>query len=811
MKNSITTSLIFVLLSLSILGSFSKINANTVLPDSIIFIKKNLDKQNDKEKLRSLKSLTLFYKDTISHIAQVYGYQYLKLAIELNSFFDQGEAHNLLAKTYRDQMDSKKKLYHNLESLKAYEQIGDSVMMSFQWLNVSDSYLLLHQYDSALNYYQLGFGQVLQQNDTAKMIYGMIQIGKVFSFQDKNAEALKKFEEAHKFAEQINHTNYLGWTGYWIGFTNMKLGNLTLAEKFLIESKNKYEEIHDRYGKIGPLQELGELYLKTGQYADAYRAFFDGVQNITHIPGKRGNINYQSTHYINIGKVYFTINEFDQAMAHYDTAMAIAEKHNFVSQTAIAKSNIGRVYFRKGDFEKALKHYYQALEYYKGRNSKYGIADLFNKIGGVYEYTERYETAIQYYSDALTINSEIDNKFGIAQNHCNLASVYKKTGNYQKMVSHLDAGIAFAKDTDVNHLLLKFYGNYIQYCEYSHDHQEARNFFNKYLPLAEKVNNDNIRNLSALLLEIQKNEMEKSNAIFEQEMSLQNLERERDELKLNQMFLFVIVVALIALITAMLFFFKTRTSRRLARLVEERTQKLRENEQKLIEINETREKFYSIIAHDLKSPFNSLIGFSNLLLEDYEDFSDAERKEFVEIIRNSSENIFNLLENLLDWSRRSSGDFQIKPIKTDLCLIVKKNIQLQEKNAASKNISIINKIPKNTFVFADENVVSAIIRNLTSNALKFTNAGGEISFEAKKTDGQIYCSVIDNGVGMTAEEIAKVLDTSKIISKKGTGKEKGTGLGLMLVSDFVNRSGGKLKIDSKKEEGSKFTFNLPAK
>jgi signal transduction histidine kinase len=436
---------------------------------------------------------------------------------------------------------------------------------------------------------------------------------------------------------------------------------------------------------------------------------------------------------------------------------------------------------------------------------------LLDKTGSVYLNDSKSDQALLNFSNALVINSEIGNQFGIALNHVNIAAAYHAKGNYKKMGEHLDLGIQYAIETKVDHLILRYYHYYIQHCEATHNHAGAHTFFNKYLPLSQKVNQATINNLTALLIELHKNELDKNKAFYIQEINLRQLERERDELRISQMILFIILVALIAMVSATLYFNKIRTARKLTRLVDERTRKLKENEQKLIEVNATREKFYSIIAHDLKSPFNSLIGFSNLLLDDYDSFTNEERKEFIKIMNESSENIFNLLENLLDWTRRSSDRFELKPVKIDLNQSIKRTLQLQEKNAISKQITINNRVPKNSIAFADENAVFTILRNLLSNAIKFTPQKGTITIKAEKFDAQIHCTVSDTGTGLSKTEMDKILDTTKTISKKGTGQEKGTGLGLALVKDFVEQSGGKLTIKSKINEGSHFTFSLPTK
>ena len=170
-----------------------------------------------------------------------------------------------------------------------------------------------------------------------------------------------------------------------------------------------------------------------------------------------------------------------------------------------------------------------------------------------------------------------------------------------------------------------------------------------------------------------------------------------------------------------------------------------------------------------------------------------------------------MLENLLDWTRKSSDIIKFNPIKIDLQQVVRQTIQLQKKNAELKEIEISNLIPKNTFVLADENMLRTIIRNLTSNALKYTNQNGQVVFESVDRNGFIECSVTDNGIGMSAKIIDNLFDAKLKVKKKGTANEKGTGLGLMLCRDFVERNGGQLIVESIEGEGSKFTFALSGK
>jgi tetratricopeptide (TPR) repeat protein len=164
------------------------------------------------------------------------------------------------------------------------------------------------------------------------------------TYQDKNLEAIEKYKTAIKMAEKTNSRRSLGWAAYWMGFTNMKLGNFAEAERYYKKSDSLYILLNDGYGRIGALQELGSLYLKTGKNAEAYRWFLQGVQNMDQIPGSKSAIHYQSTHYINMGKVFYSIKDFDNAIAYYDTAVVVAVDNNFIAQIAIANTSKGDVY-----------------------------------------------------------------------------------------------------------------------------------------------------------------------------------------------------------------------------------------------------------------------------------------------------------------------------------------------------------------------------------------------------------------------------------------------------------------------------------
>ena len=235
---------------------------------------------------------------------------------------------------------------------------------------------------------------------------------------------------------------------------------------------------------------------------------------------------------------------------------------------------------------------------------------------------------------------------------------------------------------------------------------------------------------------------------------------------------------------------------------------LREQEVKLRELNAQKDKFFSIIAHDLKSPFNSIVGFSELLMEQINENNYNGIDEYAKIIGQSSKQAMDLLMNLLEWSRAQTGRMQFKPENFDLVELVGENMMLFGLIAAQKAISISKVLPNELIIFADKQMISTILRNLISNAIKFTNQGGEIAISAEKTAKEIFISVSDNGMGIAPERLEKLFSIGKSDSTLGTNKEKGTGLGLILCKEFVESHGGKIWVESKQGKGSTFYVTL---
>ena len=244
--------------------------------------------------------------------------------------------------------------------------------------------------------------------------------------------------------------------------------------------------------------------------------------------------------------------------------------------------------------------------------------------------------------------------------------------------------------------------------------------------------------------------------------------------------------------------------------VKERTAKLGTANEQLKETNATKDKFFSIIAHDLKSPFVGLLGYSELLKNEIDSLPKEKITEYSENLNKNIKNTYNLLENLLNWALFQTGKMSFNPESVDLFLEIKSILELFDANAGSKNITIVNNVKINTYIEADKNMIRTVLYNLISNAIKFTNQKGQVSVKSEKIDDHIEISVSDNGVGIPRENLEKLFKLDSNITTKGTSNEKGTGLGLLLCKEMIEKHNGSISVESEEGKGTTFRVIFPS-
>ncbi len=236
---------------------------------------------------------------------------------------------------------------------------------------------------------------------------------------------------------------------------------------------------------------------------------------------------------------------------------------------------------------------------------------------------------------------------------------------------------------------------------------------------------------------------------------------------------------------------------------------IKQYEKQLIKLNADKDRFITILAHDLKSPFNGILGLSDLLVKNIRKYDTDKIENVANVIHQAALQTYTLLDELLLWTRAQSGKLPFKPEKLNfenICSDIIDNLKLEANN---KDITISNSQKEEVNLLADINMFKTILRNLISNAIKFTNNGGKIDICTSKNHANVTISVTDNGIGIPPDTLTKLFDISHIISTEGTANEKGTGLGLLLCKEFVEKHSGKIWVESKYGKSSEFKFTMP--
>lgn len=245
------------------------------------------------------------------------------------------------------------------------------------------------------------------------------------------------------------------------------------------------------------------------------------------------------------------------------------------------------------------------------------------------------------------------------------------------------------------------------------------------------------------------------------------------------------------------------------KLLEEKSLLIKKQKEELKAISTSKDKMFSIIAHDLKSPFNSILGFMNELKTNYDEYSDEERRNMIHILSDSCNNAYSLLENLLTWSISQRGHIKIIKELLNLNELTDEASAPYLDAASLKNINIKNEVPKSMKIYADKNTLRTVIGNLCNNGIKFTHKGGQVIVTAINTEAKTHISIIDNGIGMNQKTIDSLFQINKTSSMMGTNNEKGTGLGLIICKEFVEKNKGKILVESTEGKGSTFRIQLP--
>jgi signal transduction histidine kinase len=509
----------------------------------------------------------------------------------------------------------------------------------------------------------------------------------------------------------------------------------------------------------------------------------------------------------NLGHTYYATGETGKSIEQHQNILQFAKAERIPKIEAEAYSDLAYIYANENEYDKAINHYKSALETYRRIQSPISEAECLNAIANIYLMQNNLERAYDNYVIALDILRETENtEVQLATLYNSVGRYYLKQNNAERALANLKLANPLAQSSQKQELIQETYallsktykelGEYKNALEYSELFKALEDFL-------QKEKNDR----SILKMQSRYSINQKQSLIDQLELNRIQKEFELEEEKRFKNFL-IIMVALIAIILLLIFTLFLLQKKSNAKL-KEANLKVKAQNDELEDLNATKDKFFSIISHDLKGPLNSLTSFSGLLMNHTSSLSIEEIQMLAKDLDKSIKNLFTLLENLLQWSRSQTGNIEFTAEEFDLTEMLNENKKLLSNQAENKNISIEVKNTKSIIAKAHPNSITTVVRNLLSNSIKFTEEGGQIKMGVIEEKNRYVVKIADNGVGMPKEVANKIFRIDTKHSTQGTAKEKGTGLGLILCKEFVEKNGGEIWVKSEEGKGTIFSFSIP--
>jgi signal transduction histidine kinase len=537
------------------------------------------------------------------------------------------------------------------------------------------------------------------------------------------------------------------------------LGDYDEAYHYFIQSYRVASVIRDSLTMTIALHNVGRVYKELGQYERAMEQLERSRRLSRHIGDDEGEPYSLSE----IGDVLLRQGKYDSALSALQTTLRLSREARLRVLEPKTMIGIARIYVKKNDFNKALAYYDTAFQQYNRSNDKFGIAEVNLGRGLAYLNQQKFDDAMRF------IHSSLDD----------------------------------AKRLNANILELQCFNHLSTLWERRGDYKRALEYFKQYEQVEDTLFSQDMQ--SKLLADQLRFETESKD--FQIAALNQQQRQQKDEIKKQEFVrnILVVVMALsgILLITV---YRSGQRRRKINTLLLQHQEEMEKRSEELEKLNQVKDKFFSIISHDLRSPINALAGLLDLL--DKGAITPAELPEHIKELRTRFHHTRTLLNNLLDWTLLQMDKLNLQATRIDVQRIVEENIQLLGP-VHGKEIIIQNDVPKPCLAFADSNTINLVIRNLITNAVKFTNDGGKVFIRAVESTQEWQISVQDNGIGMKPEVLKILFDKTAPYTTRGTANEKGTGLGLILCKEFVEKNGGRIWVESQEGHGSTFYFTLP--
>ncbi len=521
-----------------------------------------------------------------------------------------------------------------------------------------------------------------------------------------------------------------------------------------------------------------------------------------------------------------------------------------LNQAAYYFSKAANGYWELGKFNQAAEQFENALEMSSSLGNKNAIYILNTNLGLIYTEIEQYDNALTAFSQGAIVANALGRKADVASSYLNQANIYYEKQIYNEALRLLQEANSIALEINDQRLLRNTYSVYAKVYDKLGNREESAKYFNLFAALTRKIQQEEVkvkeeaarqfvddaasrvRTVETQKQATEKELLQKSAELTSKQIVLEETERESQEQLMQiellnkerelqqiiisnqeqrrKIYISVIVLILVFLVYVLYNYYQKRKANQLLQQKNEeilsQNREIQQQSQQLRELNHLKDKLFSIISHDLRSPLGSLITLLNLTREGF--FTEEGFREVVDELSKNVGYTSELLENLLNWAQAQMQGLKVSPTVFNLHDLAEAKLGLYSEQADNKGITLRNLIESNIEVYADSAMIDLVLRNLLANSIKFCEKGSSVSVSVSQRNKNIMISVADTGIGMNEEQVKRLFGR-EIFSTRGTANEKGTGLGLMLCRDFVNLNHGEIWVKSIEGVGSEFFFTIP--
>lgn len=766
---------------------FAKINSSAGKAQSISYIGSTYFLMRDYDKALSFYFESLDLLDSTMHALQ------------------RSKTFTSIGTVYDNLSDYSNAIHYYEKSLNLKRVVADSADVAFTLNVIGNTYLKMNAFSNALDYYKKALQLRLHFGGSEDIAGSYNNIGNVYKQLKKPDSASYYYSYALKLRKANGNKVKIAESYNYLGNANWEAKDFNKALEYYMLALDLRKQLDNTVDVAKSLNNIGLIYKDLRSFEKAL-AFYNEALDVYR---GLGDELLMSSQLNNIGGVYWEMEEFGKALSYYGRALEMRKQLGDKRAVASTVKNIAVVLKDIKDYTASDEKFIEALALYKEVKDSLNYAWTLNYYGNLFRDKGSATLAMQKYHESYRLMRSFDNADGIANVAKNIGESLLLEKKYYEALEYLKIAVLHAEKTVDVELQMNAYLVLSQVYGGVGDFKNAYGNFTRYAEVYNQyINTESLKKFSEIQL---KYEMAKN----EEKLKLIEAENELVLVKEQRFRLFLIFMLAFLFVFVLFMYFRYRIKAHAQALLQIKNNELenalsllKRSEAEIKHSNQTKDKLFSLVAHDLKNPISNVVSMVKLLDDRWDVIDDDKKKEYITVLYTSSNRAYALLENLLTWARSQSSGFNLKSVAVTVKKVVDDNFRLMEAVAHKKGVQLLFEGDDSLLCYGDAHMIDAVLRNIISNSLKFTNKG-YVKVILEKSGINAIVVIEDTGIGIDEKDLQKFFKPDVDYNTIGDSEHKGTGFGLTLVKEFIDINKGTIFVESEVGKGTRFIISLP--